>query len=147
MHPQFLPFESSIHRTGVVQLWVDVFGYDAPHNDPELVIDRKLAVEDGLFFVATADGEVIGSVMAGYDGHRGWIYSLAVLPEPRHQGIGSALVARAETALVALRCVKINMQIAQGNEAVEAFYRSLGYEPEVRLSMGKKLSVNIPSRD
>jgi len=95
------------------------------------VIDKKLALGDGLIFVAEAGGAVVGSVMAGYDGHRGWIYSLAVLPEYRRRGVGSRLMRHAEEQLKLLGCPKINLQIMQGNEAVEAFYRKLGYQTEL----------------
>lgn len=140
-----IPFEDSAHRDGTVALWHAVFGYEAAHNEPHLVIDRKLALDDGLFFIAICDGVIVGSIMAGYDGHRGWLYSLAVLPSHRHRGLGTDLVRRAETALAARGCMKINLQIVEGNESVQAFYTSLGYTTEVRTSMGKKIPGNIPS--
>jgi ribosomal protein S18 acetylase RimI-like enzyme len=77
--------------------------------------------------------------MAGYDGHRGWIYSVAVSPAHRRQGIGSLLVAHAERALIDLGSVKINLQIMEGNESVTAFYSSLGFSVEKRISMGKRI--------
>lgn len=138
-------YDDSDHRLGVVALWRAVFGYETAHNEPNLAIDRKLSVDDGLFFVAVSEGAVVGSVMAGYDGHRGWLYSLAVAPEYRKQGIGSELVRRAERALAERGCMKINLQIMQGNEAVQAFYASLGYAVEVRVSMGKRVPENIPA--
>jgi ribosomal protein S18 acetylase RimI-like enzyme len=83
--------------------------------------------------------------MAGYDGHRGWMYSVAVSPSHRRQGIGSQLVSVAERALAAKGCMKINLQIMQGNESVSAFYASLGYSIEQRVSMGKRIKENIPT--
>jgi len=127
----------------VIELWERVFGYESPHNAPQFVIDKKLAAGDGLFFVAEAGSKVVGTVMAGYDGHRGWIYSLAVLPEHCRRGIGSRLVRRAEERLKLLGCPKINLQILQENEAVAAFYHKLGYQTEPRISMGKKIPENI----
>ncbi|MDZ4288272.1 MAG: GNAT family acetyltransferase [Prosthecobacter sp.] len=138
-----VPFDNSAHRQGVMALWQTVFGYEAAHNEPNLVIDKKLATEDGLFFVAIGGGVVVGTIMAGYDGHRGWLYSLAVSPHHRHRGIGSALVAKAEQALAARGCLKINLQIIEGSESVQAFYASLGYSVEVRVSMGKRIPENI----
>jgi ribosomal protein S18 acetylase RimI-like enzyme len=132
-------FNVAVDREQVLDLWRCVFGYEGAHNAPQLVLDKKLAVDDGLLFTAEVDGKVVGSVMAGYDGHRGWIYSLAVLPEHRRRGLGSRLVRHAEEHLKALGCPKINLQIMKGNEAVESFYRKLGYESEQRISMGKKL--------
>lgn len=83
-------FENALHREGTVALWKNVFGYETAHNEPNLAIDRKRAVQDDLFFVAVEDSAVIGSIMAGYDGHRGWLYSVAVSQDQRHRGLGSA---------------------------------------------------------
>jgi ribosomal protein S18 acetylase RimI-like enzyme len=126
-------------RDAVVRLWQQVFGYASAHNAPAFAIDQKIAVKDGLFFVATADGAVIGTIMAGYDGHRGWIYSLAVKSESRGRGIGTALLRYAEAALRERGCPKINLQINDTNAGVVAFYEKLGYVVEPRISMGKKL--------
>ncbi len=87
-----IEFNNEIHREQVMELWKLVFGYEAPHNAPGFVIDKKLEAADGLFFVALKEGEVVGAVMAGYDGHRGWIYSLSVHPYHRNQSIGSRLL-------------------------------------------------------
>lgn len=141
------PFFDAAHRTKVIALWEAVFGYEAAHNRPSLVIDKKLAVSDGLFFVALSGPEVVGTVMAGYDGHRGWIYSVAVSGSYRRKGIGSQLVAMAERALAAKGCVKVNLQIMEGNESVTAFYASLGFSVEKRVSMGKRLHENIPAAE
>jgi ribosomal protein S18 acetylase RimI-like enzyme len=121
-----------------------VFAYGAAHNAPEWVIDQKRAVDDGLFFVVLHKQQPIGTVMAGYDGHRGWLYSLAVQPDFAQQGCGTALVRHAEQALSALGCVKINLQIVANNHAVTAFYETLGYSVEPRVSMGKILSDPLP---
>lgn len=137
------PYQNDIHRLQVVQLWRDVLGYDSGHNAPALVIDKKLVVADGLFFVALDAQTVVGTVLAGYDGHRGWLYAVAVHPAHQHKGIGSALVRHAEQALAARGCMKINLQIVEGNEAVTAFYAALGYFVERRVSMGKRVDANI----
>ena len=139
-----LDYATDRPRQQVVALWKTVLGYTAAHSEPGLSIDRKLAVHDGLFFVAEAYGAVVGTVMAGYDGHRGWLYSVAVDPSQRQRGLGAALVRHAEQALAARGCLKINLQIVGGNERVSAFYASLGYAIEPRISMGKKLGQNIP---
>lgn len=132
------------HRAQVAALWQQAFGYDTPHNRPELAIDKKLAVDDGLFFVATDKTAVIGTLMAGYDGHRGWLYSVAVHPDYRRQGLGASLVRHGEQALIALGCLKINLQINLGNDTVVGFYEALGYGVEPRISMGKKIAQNLP---
>jgi ribosomal protein S18 acetylase RimI-like enzyme len=139
------PFVNAVHRSQVVALWETVFGYEAAHNNPSLVIDKKVAVGDGLFFVAVSDNAVIGTIMAGYDGHRGWIYSLAVSPSHRRQRIGSRLVLAAEQALIDEGCMKINLQIMAGNESVASFYISLGFSVEKRVSMGKQILENVPA--
>jgi ribosomal protein S18 acetylase RimI-like enzyme len=123
----------------VVALWSEVFGYEAPHNAPATVIGKKLAVQRELFFVADEGGRVVGTVMGGYDGHRGWIYSLAVEPQCRRRGVGRMLVQHLERALVDLGCLKINLQVLAGNAAVAGFYERLGYKVEPRISMGKIL--------
>ncbi|MBP1125180.1 MULTISPECIES: GNAT family acetyltransferase [Pseudomonas] len=138
------PYRDRQHRAQVAALWREAFGYDTAHNLPTLAIDKKLAVNDGLFFVATDKKIVIGTILAGYDGHRGWLYSVAVLADYRRHGLGSSLVRHAEQALTALGCMKINLQISGGNEAVVGFYEALGYGVEPRTSMGKKIAENIP---
>ena len=143
MNPIISPFENQKHCDQVISLWNEVFGYEAAHNLPQLVIDKKLEFGDGLFFVALKDKAVIGTIMSGYDGHRGWIYSIAVSPEYCHQGIGSLMLAFAERKLMALGCMKINLQIMDGNEVVENFYLANGYSTEKRISMGKSLQANI----
>jgi len=136
-------FENFKHRGQVISLWRDVFGYETSHNAPDIVIDKKVEFNDGLFFVAVNNDNVIGTVMAGYDGHRGWIYSIAVSPDCRKKGLGSALLSFAEERLSEKGCMKINLQIMEGNELVETFYHSNGYKTEKRISMGKRILKNI----
>jgi len=138
------PYIDALHRSQVVALWKAVFGYEAAHNSPGVAIDKKIEIHDQLFFVAVADATVVGTIMAGYDGHRGWLYSLAVAPSHRRQGIGSRLVSHAVSALTRKGCVKINLQILEGNENVTAFYATLGFSVEKRVSMGKRIPQNIP---
>lgn len=123
----------------VVDLWRQLFPSESPHNEPRLSISRKTRHDDGLFLVATLDGEVVGGVMGGYDGHRGWIYSLGVAPQHQRRGIGSALVVRVEEMLGELGCVKINLQLRGDNAALTPFYERLGYTVEDRISMGKRI--------
>ena len=133
------PFEDA-DETAVAALWREVFPDDPPRNEPSLVMTEKRAVQRDLFFVARLDEELVGTAMAGYDGHRGWVYKLAVRPSRRRCGIGRALMARVESALVDLGCAKLNLQVRAGNEAVVAFYQRLGYGIEERVSLGKLLS-------
>jgi ribosomal protein S18 acetylase RimI-like enzyme len=92
-----------------------------------------------LFFVACSEGNVIGTVLAGFDGVRGWVHRLAVHAEHRRQGIAAALMARAETELKAIGCPKLNLQVRASNEQAVQFYKSLGYDVEARISLGKAL--------
>lgn len=132
-------YNDSEHRSQVITLWKSVFNYADARNSPDVTIDCKLAVNDNLFFVAITNHQVVGTVMTGYDGHRGWIYSLAVAPEKRYKNIGTALLTHAENALKSLGCVKVNLQILSSNEAVTSFYIKNGYKVEPRISMGKEL--------
>ncbi|MGY4495131.1 ribosomal protein S18 acetylase RimI-like enzyme [Pseudomonas sp. TE3610] len=141
--PSIHTYDDLLHRDAVTTLWRDVFDYPTAHNRPELALARKLAVDD-LLFVAVADGAVVGTTMAGYDGHRGWLYSVAVHPAWQNRGLGAALVRHAEAALTALGCMKINLQITAGNDAVAGFYERLGYVVEPRISMGKVIAANVP---
>ena len=127
---------TSHDRSGVIALWERVFPDDPPHNAPAKVFDTKLATHDDMLFVATEEVSVIGTAMAGYDGHRGWLYTVAVSPEHRRRGIGTALVRHAVDTLRAAGCIKVNLQIRATNTAVRGFYESLGFEVEERLSMG-----------
>jgi len=147
MSYEIVPYDDAHHRDQVTSLWAALFGYEADYNAPDLVVDKKLEIDDGLFFVALDTKlerqAVIGTVMAGYDGHRGWIYSMAVRPEYQKQGLGSQLLHFAEEELSERGCLKINLQIMEGNEAVERFYLSNGYLTEKRISMGKQVRENI----
>ena len=130
----------SADRGQVVALWNEIFPGSTGHNDPSESIDRKVASKDGLFFV-DADGDtIVGTVLAGYDGHRGWLYSLAVSSDRQRCGIGTKLVRHAEHVLAQRGCPKLNLQVRADNAAVVAFYESLGYQTEERVSMGKLLA-------
>jgi ribosomal protein S18 acetylase RimI-like enzyme len=128
---------SETHFVGMKALWEEVFPDDPPRNDAEISIASKATEHPELLLLALEEGRVIGSVMAGYDGHRGWLYRVAVAKTHRHQGVGAALIHEAEKLLWALGCVKINLQVRGANQGVTAFYQSLGYVVEDRISMGK----------
>lgn len=125
-------------RAAVVELWSRA-ELIRPWNDPDLDIDRKIAVDPEGFLVADVDGRIAGSVMAGYDGHRGWINYLAVDPDIQGRGLGGRLVREAEQLLGRRGCAKVNLQIRSSNEAAVEFYRSIGYEPDDVVSMGRRL--------
>lgn len=137
--PTIRQFKDTTDRIQVVELWRNVFGYETAHNEPNLAISKKIATNDGLFFVAVENTDIAGTIMAGYDSHRGWLYSVAVDPKIRLNGLGSSLVQHAEKALTDLGCMKVKLQLLATNEATAAFYKSLGYSVEPNISLGKLL--------
>lgn len=120
----------------VVALW-ERAGLTRPWNDPRKDIERKLAVQPELFLVALDGSGLVGSVMAGYDGHRGWLYYLA---SARHgEGIGRGLVVEAERRLEAMGCPKVQLMVRPDNTGAHGFYEALGYEPFEIWATGKRL--------
>ena len=111
----------------------------APWNDPHADIQRKLRAQPELFLVGTLDGRLVSTVMAGYEGHRGWINYLAVAPDRRRQGIGRRMMQAAEARLRALGCPKINLQVRSSNLDVIEFYRKIGFSVDDVVSLGKRL--------
>lgn len=127
------------HFSGVESLWQEAFPNDGPWNAAAIAIPEKLGFQPDLMLVALDGVKVIGSVMAGYDGHRGWISRIAVLKSRRNSGVGRALLAEAERRLSALGCIKVNLQVVEANSSVVEFYERAGYRVEPRISMGKLL--------
>ena len=127
------------HFAGVEALWREAFPNDAPWNKASTAIAEKMRFQLDLMLVALEGPLVVGSVMAGYEGHRGWISRIAVLRAHRHKRIGQALLSEAESRLAVLGCIKINLQVLEANSAVVQFYEKAGYEIEPRISMSKRL--------
>ncbi len=119
----------------VVSLWSKC-GLIRSWNDPRMDIARKLDDSPGLLFVGESGGRLVSTCMAGYDGHRGWIYYLAVEPSMQGRGFGRAMMRHAERRLNAMGCPKIDLMVREGNEGVIEFYRRIGYgrDPVVVLS-------------
>jgi ribosomal protein S18 acetylase RimI-like enzyme len=120
-------------------LWRAVFPEDPLHSHAAVAIPQKLAVQRDLFLVAVESGRVLGTILAGYDGHRGWLYKLAVHPNARHCGIGTRLVRAAEKKLTAKGCTKLNLQVRIGNDEAARFWARMGYGEEAIISMGRLL--------
>ena len=120
-------------------MWTEIFPASSPHNDPVTSLDKKLRTDPDLLLVSVINDKVVGSVMGGYDGHRGWVYSLAVTPALRRQGIASALMYAVEEKLRERGCLKVNLQVLASNTEVIALYKEVGFDVEDRISMGKKL--------
>ncbi|MBU8849357.1 MAG: GNAT family acetyltransferase, partial [Desulfobacterales bacterium] len=122
----------------VVQLWVDcglVVSWNNPHRD----IQRKLKVQSDLFLVGCSGDHIIATVMAGYDGHRGWINYLAVRPQDQRTGIARQMMDEAEARLRAIGCPKINLQVRSTNAGVIEFYKTIGFKIDDVVSFGKRL--------
>lgn len=122
----------------VIALWRSC-GLLHPSNDPAKDIRRKLQVRPDLFLAGLLDGRIIACVMAGYEGHRGWLNYLAVTPEHQRNGHARAIVDEAERLLRAAGCPKINLQVRTSNQGVIEFYRRLGYSVDDVVSLGKRL--------
>lgn len=121
----------------VVRLWTEC-GLVVPWNDPRQDIRRKLKVQAEMFLVGCLGGEVVATVMAGYEGHRGWINYLAVHPGHRRAGIGRRMMEEAERSLRAAGCPKINLQVRSGNAAAIDFYKRIGFKQDDVVSLGKR---------
>ena len=122
----------------VIALWSRC-GLLRPWNDPRRDIARKLQVQRELFMVGEKEGRVVAVMMAGYEGHRGWVNYLAVDPELQGQGLGRQMMAEAERRLFELGCPKVQLQVRTHNAAAVAFYRRLGYTTNDVVDLGKRL--------
>ncbi|QSJ20929.1 GNAT family acetyltransferase [Nostoc sp. UHCC 0702] len=122
----------------VIELWHRC-NLVVPWNDPKRDIELKLQFQPHLFLVAEMDSLIIASVMAGYEGHRGWINYLAVSPDYQCKGIGRLIMEAAEAELKKLGCVKVNLQVRSSNKSVIAFYEKLGFSDNNVIGMGKWL--------
>ena len=120
----------------VAGLW-RVCGLTQPWNDPyDDIGSARTNVSSEIFLAITNNGgEIAGSVMAGYDGHRGWVYYVAVAPEYRAQRLGKRLMHHAESWLRELGARKVMLMIREDNEEVRRFYERLGYGIEKRTVM------------
>lgn len=136
--PDIVRYEDR-HFADVDALWKEAFPDDRPWNAAVTAIPEKMRFQPELMLVAVEDDRVVGSVMAGYEGHRGWISRIAVLRSHRKTGVGQALIEAAEDRLAALGCVKVNLQVVVGNSGAVEFYRRAGYGVEERISMAKRL--------
>jgi ribosomal protein S18 acetylase RimI-like enzyme len=125
-------------QRAVIDLW-DRCGLLRPWNEPVKDIGRKLRVNSDWLLVAVIRNQVVGSVMIGYEGHRGWINYLAVDPSLRRLGIGRRLMEQAEEILRKAGCPKINLQVRSENKQAADFYAGLGYLRDDVISFGKRL--------
>ncbi|MEM6544942.1 MAG: GNAT family acetyltransferase [Pseudomonadota bacterium] len=113
-------------REDVIRLWNDC-SLTRPWNDPNKDIDRKLNYQPELFFVAEVNDELVGTAMAGYDGHRGSVFYLAISPAYQGRSFGRLLMAHVEDALEELGCPKLNVMVRSSNGTALGFYDRLSY--------------------
>lgn len=146
MHPRLLFFPIAMRirpyapsdENAVVDLWKRC-GLTRPWNDPRKDIARKMTVQPEWFLVGEAERVIVATAMAGYDGHRGNVYYVAVSPDFQGRGYGRAIMAEVERQLTAAGCPKINLMVRSGNDPVIDFYRRLGYTIDEVSCLGKRL--------
>lgn len=128
---------SAADEAAVVELWrrCDLV---RPWNDPHKDIARKMVVRPDLFLVGVVDGKVVASVMAGYEGHRGSVNYLAVVPEHRRRGLAREILGEVERLLRLDGCPKINLNVRTTNLEVIEFYRRMGYAVDEVACLGKR---------
>ena len=126
------------YQEAVVDLW-NKCGLVVPLNDPIEDIQKKLDFQPQLFFIALLDDQLIGSVMVGYEGHRGWLNYLAVSPEHQRHGFGKKLIEKAVDELKKLGCLKVNVQVRRKNASTVEFYKHLGFKDDEVVSLGMRL--------
>ena len=131
------PFKEG-DKEALVSLW-NMCKLTVPWNNPYKDIARKLKVQAELFLVGYLENKLIASVMAGYDGHRGYINYYAIHPDFQGRGYGKQLMDNVENGLRELGCPKINLQIREENDKVFSYYQKLGFVEEKRTNMGKRL--------
>jgi ribosomal protein S18 acetylase RimI-like enzyme len=139
---QIRPYQTQ-DESAVIALW-GACGLIRPWNDPRRDIARKLTEQPELFLVGTEDGKPIATAMVGFDGHRGWVYYLAVDPDSRRLSHGKALMREAERLLVERGCPKVNLLVRSSNRKVVDFYLALGYEQDDVISLGRRLIPDLP---
>lgn len=129
----------------VVALW-QCCGLTRPWNDPHADFARAVAGANSAVLLARDAGVAIGSVMVGHDGHRGWLYYLAVAPDRRGQGVGRALFAAAEDWLRNAGAPKVQLMVRSDNADALAFYDAIGLARQDVVVLGRFLNANGPSR-
>lgn len=136
-HINIRPFQPDDEKA-LVELW-RACNLVRSVNNPQRDIQRKLRVHPEWFLVGILDGQIVASVMAGYEGHRGWLNYVAVNPKFQRRGFGRAIIAEAERLLSKAGCPKVNLQVRGANSAAIDFYRAIGFAIDEVVSMGKRL--------
>ena len=125
----------------VLEVW-SLAGITTPQRNPRADIQKKLRHSPESFFVGTFEGKVVATVMVGYDGHRGWIYKLAVKPDLQRKGIGRQMMEHAESWFRQQGCLRVRLEVEEARADVARFYEKLGYEVRPLISMAKWFRVS-----
>ncbi len=125
-------------RVATVALWQEA-GLTRPWNDPDKDFDLACGGPASDVLIAREGGVLVGSLMVGFDGHRGWVYYLAVAQVRQGEGIGRALMQAAEQWLRARDCPKIQLMVRDDNEAARGFYAAIGYTDQSVVTIGRRL--------
>lgn len=126
-------------------LWADAVdlwrgsGLTRPWNDPDEDLRRAMRGPDSTVLACLRDGLLLATAMVGHDGHRGWVYYLAVLEGERRTGLGRTLMAACEQWVVGRGIPKLQLMVRAGNEPVISFYGRLGYEQNDVVVLGRRL--------
>jgi ribosomal protein S18 acetylase RimI-like enzyme len=128
----------------VIALWQRC-GLTRPWNDPAADIALARNGANAAVLVGRDDGAIVGSVLVGHDGHRGWVYYVAVDPDCRQRGYGGVIMAAAEEWLRARGIEKLQLMVRPDNGQVQAFYQSLGYLKQERIIYAKWLDGREPT--
>ncbi|MBB3861890.1 ribosomal protein S18 acetylase RimI-like enzyme [Novosphingobium hassiacum] len=125
-------------REAVVALW-RATGLTRPWNDPHADFDTAIGSPASAVLLACDGAALVGSVMVGFDGHRGWVYYVATAPDQRGRGLGRLLMAQAEAWLATRGCPKIQLMVRGDNHAARGFYDAIGYDLQDVVTLGKRL--------
>lgn len=128
----------------VVALW-QACGLTRPWNDPATDIALARKGSNATVLIGRGDSAILATVLVGHDGHRGWVYYLAVDPEHRHRGYARVMMDTAENWLRARGIEKLQLMVRADNTAVKDFYQSLGYSEQERIVYAKWLDGREPT--
>ncbi len=124
--------------TETVALWQEC-GLTRPWNDPFEDLRRAMRGPDSTVLACLREGQLLATAMVGHDGHRGWVYYLAVREDERQNGLGRTLMRSCEAWVLARNIPKLQLMVRTGNEPVLAFYARLGYEENAVVVLGRRL--------
>jgi ribosomal protein S18 acetylase RimI-like enzyme len=129
---------------GVIRLWL-ACGLTRPWNDPAADIALARKGSNATVLVGRDNGSIVATALVGHDGHRGWVYYVAVDPNCRHKGYGRTIMNAAEEWLRRHGIEKLQLMVRSDNDQVQTFYQSLGYAEQERIIYAKWLDGREPT--